>query len=1213
MPSSSRTVDNLSEHLAWLFQAKPFIPPKTTAVPIQQAHTVRQSGLFQEHVPALQVETQAVSNELIQDVPRQEARMEVKKEAIRQSSPQAMTLLRSPLAAEAVKPNVNKQPAYSTSNAVRTAFGEGSNWMNTLVGAPVQQRSGLVESQKSLIRDNRTGMSSRPPPKQVQAIDLTMDEDDDIIGNATLRSKKSMVDETVGTLTKPTIPPTPTKQKAVQKSMVMNFEGFTDIDDLEDFLDLPSRLPSTSPIQEEKSSITESSSNQRNQISPNRPKREYEVPCSDDEEFYSLETITGNMSRKRKSPSSPHPKAEITSKRRSTAGYTTPTDVKDKSTTYSSMVPDSTAIQSSSKNYTADFGAKESATVEMFLDWKPQEVRAYLDKLEREKQEIANKILQITSLGGLPGAEIEGKRRHLDGRIEAAQKLVKTFDTVSHLLQQKHDIIQRIHLRVDHGTDINELSSLYLDRAAINGKIQTTQQEIYESLRHSGLVGSNGELFRPEPTPKLSLHGPKSISHAAPQRDMPQTLKMERTWPASKEASFGPTHDTFAASNAKRAPASSTFQTRQTKNQDYPNPSWHALQNEDKSYKGPQYSRTTVEPDGAEHQVDEDEFDAEFDVEDDALWNAVDQAENEMRQWNAPPNKSKEMIKPTTGIKHDILRGGPLKARAKDNTAAAPNLLRFTWSDDVSKVLSRVFRLKGFRPNQLEAINATLAGKDVFVLMPTGGGKSLCYQLPAMVDSGNSRGITVVISPLLSLMEDQVTRLRSLGVQAFTINGELPRDVKTHLMNGIREANPRKFVRLLYVTPEMLTKSSAMLHLLEDLHARKELARLVIDEAHCVSQWGHDFRPDYTELGVFRRKFPGLPLMALTATATELVKMDVKTQLHMNNCEMFKQSFNRPNIYYEVKAKNRNIVKDIIDLIQTRFRNQTGIIYCLSRKDCEKVALQLNQLRIRSHHYHAGMPPEDKKAVQEKWQKGEYLVIVATIAFGMGIDKADVRFVIHYSAPKSLEGYYQESGRAGRDGEMSYCYLYFAQRDISTYRSMIQKGDGSREQKQRQYTMLNSVTQFVLNKTDCRRVQVLRYFNESFDKSSCRGNCDNCASETLYHTVDVGKYAKLAVTLVRDLYANMNIDPRPNARVGDIPYGATVQRLTELFLGGNQTKKNQIIFDKGWNRLPQYGKGSELSRSDAERLFQILLTEDALREVNKLNAGGFVNQYIMVS
>ena len=533
------------------------------------------------------------------------------------------------------------------------------------------------------------------------------------------------------------------------------------------------------------------------------------------------------------------------------------------------------------------------------------------------------------------------------------------------------------------------------------------------------------------------------------------------------------------------------------------------------------------------------------------------------------------------------------KTPINDSAANPEELFHFPWGKDVKQILRGRFRLRGFRENQLQAINATLSGKDAFVLMPTGGGKSLCYQLPSLITTGKTRGVTIVVTPLLSLMEDQVAHLRKNKIQAFLINGETSNDERSALMEALKEYDVQSFVQILYVTPEMLSKSQQMINTFERLHRRQKLARLVIDEAHCVSQWGHDFRPDYKLIGDVRRKFPDVPVIALTATATENVKVDVIHNLGMEGCEVFTQSFNRPNLYYEVRPKRKGgaDLQDIASLINEKHRKQTGIIYCLSRNSCEKMAEALRkEHKIKAHWYHAGMKPEEKSETQKKWQAGEYHVIVATIAFGMGIDKADVRFVIHHSIPKSLEGYYQETGRAGRDGKKSGCYLFYGYQDAGKLRRMIDDGEGSWEQKERQHQMLRKMVQFCENQSDCRRVQVLSYFNERFDRDDCENQCDNCNSASTFQTVDFTHYAQQAVSLVRKV----------------APDKVTLLHCVDVFRGA----ANKKINDRGHDTLGEYGEGKDLDRGDVQRLFYQLLNEDVLSEDNIVNKTGFAHQYV---
>jgi bloom syndrome protein len=516
------------------------------------------------------------------------------------------------------------------------------------------------------------------------------------------------------------------------------------------------------------------------------------------------------------------------------------------------------------------------------------------------------------------------------------------------------------------------------------------------------------------------------------------------------------------------------------------------------------------------------------------------------------------------------------------------------WSKDVRAALIHKFGLRGFRPGQLEAINTTLAGEHCFVLMPTGGGKSLCYQLPSVIRSGKTSGVSIVVSPLLSLMEDQVhSAMTRFGVQACLINGQTPSDEKREIMNTLeKREDPGKFIQLLYVTPEMLSKNQRMISAFQGLYNKGHLARIVIDEAHCVSQWGHDFRPDYKALGDVVRQFPGVPIIALTATATQLVRADVRSNLGIENGRMFSQSFNRPNLSYEVLPKGKGMVNTFADLIKERYHRKSGIIYCLSRKNCEDVAKKLTDLGVRAYHYHAGMGADERSEVQKKWQSNEYHVIVATIAFGMGIDKADVRYVIHHTIPKSLEGYYQETGRAGRDGKKSDCYLYYQFADTRMLRKMIDEGEGSREQKQRLHDMLRTVVQYCENKADCRRAQVLGYFSEPFDPANCNKTCDNCRSDASFVTKDLTEYAAMAFKLVSKVHKD----------------NVTMHQCVDAFRGAKTAKiKKSGLEEYGW------GYGADLDRGDNERIFQSLLEARVFKEESVVNKVGFATNYLHVS
>ncbi|KAI4717915.1 hypothetical protein E4T48_05844 [Aureobasidium sp. EXF-10727] len=587
--------------------------------------------------------------------------------------------------------------------------------------------------------------------------------------------------------------------------------------------------------------------------------------------------------------------------------------------------------------------------------------------------------------------------------------------------------------------------------------------------------------------------------------------------------------------------------------------------------------------------IDEDNYDDEFGDDEDLMELATEFEDHSTFHGVSRQSNNPSALDQISNV---------AKSRPKKNTPVKrPKTLdeelgNYPWTKEVKNGLVKVFKLPGFRLNQANAINATLAGRHVFVLMPTGGGKSLCYQLPAIVKSGKTSGVTLVVSPLLSLMEDQVSHLRARQIQAFSLTGSTSMEERREITSTFTKHNVQDFVQMLYVTPEMLNKSGMMKTAFKDLHRRGKLARIVIDEAHCVSQWGHDFRPDYKELGMVLTEYPGVPIMALTATATENVKVDTIGNLGISGCEVFSQSFNRPNLRYHVdtKPKKSALLDTIQGIIEDKHKNKCGIIYCLSRKQCEDVAGELQGRRIKAHHYHAGMEPDAKSEVQKKWQRGEIKVIVATIAFGMGIDKPDVRFVIHHTIPKSLEGYYQETGRAGRDGAASDCYLFYGTHDLFTLRKMIDENtEGSREQKDRQHDMLRRVAQFCLNNTDCRRVQVLAYFAESFSKEDCNNNCDNCNKTEELVEVDYTELGLAAVELVKEIASIRNV---------------TLHQCLDLFRG---TGRNLTAEDK---EAENFGAGKDLDRENVDRLFGLLLAEDVIREFSVFNKSKFANQYL---
>ncbi|XP_071549733.1 recQ-like DNA helicase Blm [Panulirus ornatus] len=506
--------------------------------------------------------------------------------------------------------------------------------------------------------------------------------------------------------------------------------------------------------------------------------------------------------------------------------------------------------------------------------------------------------------------------------------------------------------------------------------------------------------------------------------------------------------------------------------------------------------------------------------------------------------------------------------------------MNYPHSREMLKIFHQRFGLRRFRENQKEVVNAALLGKDCFVLMPTGGGKSLCYQLPACVTDG----VSIVVSPLKSLIQDQVQKLASLDIPAAHMSGDITlREenlISTELMK--REIG----LKLLYVTPEKISASQKFSGILESLYQRQKLARFVIDEAHCVSHWGHDFRPDYKKLNVLRQRFPGVPTIALTATATPRVRVDILHQLGLTDPKWFLSSFNRANLRYEVlPKKGKKISNEIAALIKAKYSNQSGIVYCLSRKECDATASDLAKAGIKAVSYHAGLSDSQRISVQSQWINDKYKVVCATIAFGMGIDKPDVRFVVHYSLPKSIEGYYQESGRAGRDGEVADCVLYYSYQDMHRIRKMIDMDRENWQARKTHYDNLWRMVAYCENKVDCRRTQLLNYFGEIFSRESCKKDrstvCDNCKCYESYAQVDVTSECRAILQAVQQLCTG-----------GKWSNNFTLNHFVDIFKGSEAKK----VLNCGHNRHPLHGTGKSWARNDAERLFRRLILDGCLQE-----------------
>lgn len=391
--------------------------------------------------------------------------------------------------------------------------------------------------------------------------------------------------------------------------------------------------------------------------------------------------------------------------------------------------------------------------------------------------------------------------------------------------------------------------------------------------------------------------------------------------------------------------------------------------------------------------------------------------------------------------------------------------------------LKHFFGHDSFRPGQKKIIEAALRNQDLLTIMPTGGGKSLCFQLPALLKDG----ITIVVSPLIALMQDQVDSLQDNGINATYLNSTIDYEERRSRQIAILKNQ----VKLLYVAPERLLNERFSLFL-EQVATQVGISTIAIDEAHCVSEWGHDFRPEYSKLKILRQRYPQIPLQALTATATKRVQQDIIQQLNLRSPDIHIASFDRPNLHYEVQPKDRNIYQRLLRTI--RSESGAGIVYCLSRRRVEEVATKLKHDGIDALPYHAGLSDKERSSNQTSFLRDDIQVIVATIAFGMGIDKPDVRFVFHYDLPRSLESFYQESGRAGRDGELSKSILFFSLGDRKKIEFLIEQKSAQNEQK----IALQQLRQVInyAEGNDCRRTIILRYFGERYP-GNC-GKCDNC-------------------------------------------------------------------------------------------------------------------------
>jgi bloom syndrome protein len=418
----------------------------------------------------------------------------------------------------------------------------------------------------------------------------------------------------------------------------------------------------------------------------------------------------------------------------------------------------------------------------------------------------------------------------------------------------------------------------------------------------------------------------------------------------------------------------------------------------------------------------------------------------------------------------------------------------FPWDDELLQINNDVFGNKnGFRTYQLEAINAVMSRHDVFVILPTGGGKSLIFQLPAL--SENSRGVTLVVMPLVSLITDQVEHMNRLGIPSACLVGEVSSKQQSQVYDQLRSGS----IKLLFVTPERLVQSQNLSNVLRSLNYQNLIERIVIDEAHCVSQWGHDFRDSYLALGVIRASLlPNVPILALTATATDTVVADVVQQLGMDSRYLIsvQGSLDRPNLKWEVREKKKP-VEEIVKIIRSDYSDgSSGIIYCYSKKDCDKVCSDLISYGVSAGVYHAGLPNPQREKTQRSWMMNETQVIVATIAFGMGINKPNVRFVFHHTIPKTMEGLYQEQGRAGRDSLPARCIVFYDYQDKIKNDGLIRESKGDKTHVESNIKSLLAVVEYCEDNTSCRRQLLLKHFGKERGvpcrEISNAEICDNC-------------------------------------------------------------------------------------------------------------------------
>jgi ATP-dependent DNA helicase RecQ len=489
---------------------------------------------------------------------------------------------------------------------------------------------------------------------------------------------------------------------------------------------------------------------------------------------------------------------------------------------------------------------------------------------------------------------------------------------------------------------------------------------------------------------------------------------------------------------------------------------------------------------------------------------------------------------------------------------------RSTGQPQLLSLLKQVFGYTGFRPHQEEIIRDALAGRDVFALLPTGGGKSLCFQLPALARPG----LTVVISPLIALMKDQVDQLCANGVAATFLNSSLSEKERKARWRGLHQGE----FKLLYLSPERLMIGEGSLF---DALRQWNVQQVAVDEAHCISEWGHDFRPEYRQLSLLREQFTELPFMALTATATTRVRDDIIRQLRLKDPSVHVASFNRPNLTYRVIPKSQ-AYRQVLDFVKARPK-ESGIVYCFSRASADSVASKLAQDGVKSLAYHAGLSGKERSANQDAFLRDEVRVVCATVAFGMGINKPNVRFVIHHDLPKNIEGYYQETGRAGRDGLPGECLLLYSPGDVAKQTAFIaEKTDLDEQRIARE--QLQQISHYA-DSSECRRAGLLGYFGEVYPQANC-GTCDNCLSprSTWDGTVAAQKFLSCVF--------------RIRQKSG---FGTGFNHVIAVLTGSESEK----VIQWGHDKLSTYGIGADLSRNEWASIGRELVRLGYLRQTSE--------------